>query len=79
MYFREESILTEDDLMEEHYKEYEAGNYSPKLIRPMDVDIDKVVYDPADDMKKLEYMRQQVLKTGKVKVSITIGLRNEPG
>lgn len=48
--------------------DYDAGGYSPKLLRQADLEIDSVVYDPADDMRKLELVRQQVLSTGRVRV-----------
>lgn len=50
------------------YVDYDAGGYSPKLLRQADLEIDSVVYDPADDMRKLELARQQVLSTGRVRV-----------
>ncbi|XP_074640523.1 splicing factor Cactin-like [Tubulanus polymorphus] len=56
----------EEDPSESHYVDYELGKYSPQLLRPSSLEIDAVLYDPSDDMKKLEYMRQQVLATGAV-------------
>ena len=68
----EESILTEEDLIEEDQAvvDYNAGCYSPKLVSPSNLDIDAVIYDPEDDMKKLELARKQVLSFGKVRVCI---------
>lgn len=68
----DEAIITEEDLEEEdpNVAEYNAGNYSPKLFAPGDIDdIDAVIYDPVDDMKKLALARAQVKSTGRVRVS----------
>lgn len=48
--------------------DYDTGGYSPKLLRQADLEIDSVVYDPTDDMRKLELARQQVLSTGRVRL-----------
>ena len=75
----DESILTEADLMEDDQSDimedqsildYNAGSYSPKLVSPNDLDIDAVIYDPEDDMKKLELARKQVRSFGKVRVGL---------
>jgi ribosomal protein S19 len=60
----------EEEVAEEEtnrYDEYIQGSYTPKLLQPGDLDIDVIIYDPEDDMKKLEYMRKQVKVTGQVK------------
>ena len=69
----EDTILTEEDLLEEadldqSVVDYSAGAYSPKLITESDLDIDAVIYNPEDDMKKLELARTQVRSFGKVRV-----------
>ena len=52
--------------------DYRAGSYSPALMRPGDIDdLEAVIYDPIDDMKKLELARAQVMSTGRVRVSKT--------
>lgn len=66
--FSEEALITEEDLEDQAYIDYDAGSYSPKLLRNADLEIDTVVYDPIDDMRKLELARQQVLSTGRVRV-----------
>ncbi|XP_041368243.1 cactin-like [Gigantopelta aegis] len=63
-----EVLLTEEDLEKEAFDEYEAGNYSPRLFRPNELDIDAIVYDTVDDLQKLELARTQVLTIGKVKL-----------
>ena len=71
----EDAILTEADLIEEEDQsvlDYNAGGYTPKLTTPNDLDIDAVIYDPEDDMKKLELARKQVRSFGKVRVGIAI-------
>ncbi|XP_048736311.1 splicing factor Cactin-like [Ostrea edulis] len=64
----EEALITEEDLEDQAYIDYDAGSYSPKLLRNADLEIDTVVYDPIDDMRKLELARQQVLSTGRVRL-----------
>lgn len=60
-------MITEEDLEEKAYIDYEAGKYSPPLLRQNDLEMDAVVYDPMDDIRKLEVNRQQVRQTGKVR------------
>ncbi|OWF46150.1 cactin-like [Mizuhopecten yessoensis] len=64
----DEPVITEEDLEEQAYVDYEAGKYSPRLQRFNDLEIDTVVYNPADDMKKLELARQQVKTLGQVRL-----------
>ncbi|KAJ8304258.1 hypothetical protein KUTeg_017841 [Tegillarca granosa] len=62
-----EAVITEEDIEDQAYVDYEAGGYSPKLLRTTDLDIDAVIYDPVDDMKKLELARLQVKTSGRVR------------
>lgn len=64
----DEALITEEDLEDQAYVDYDTGGYSPKLLRQADLEIDSVVYDPTDDMRKLELARQQVLSTGRVRL-----------
>lgn len=50
--------------------EYEAGNYSPQLIRPSDLPPDTIVFDADDDIKRLEFARHQIIVTGQLQVSL---------
>ncbi|XP_067665773.1 splicing factor Cactin-like [Haliotis asinina] len=63
-----EPLVTEADLEEEAVDDYTAGNYSPRLLRSNELDIDAVVYDPVDDLKKLDLAREQVRTTGRVRL-----------
>lgn len=67
-----ESVLTEADLNQDLYDE--AAGYSPKLLKTDSLDIDSVIYNEEDDLKKLELARTQVRTTGKVKVRLTVHL-----
>lgn len=49
-------------------EEYLQGSYSPKLTDPKDVSFDVMVYDPEEDMAKLEQARKQLLATGSAEV-----------
>lgn len=66
----DEAVITEEDLVEDQcVVDYHAGSYSPILFSPGDIDdIDAIIYDPADDIKKLELARVQVKSTGKVRL-----------
>ena len=70
LFFSDEALITEEDLEDQAYVDYDAGGYSPKLLRNADLEIDTIVYDPTDDMRKLELARQQVLSTGRVRVGV---------
>ncbi len=65
MFSRDEPLLTENDLESGLYDEYVEGGYSPRLLRPSELEPDQLVYDPEDDIKRLEYARRHVMKTGK--------------
>ena len=63
-----EPVFTEEDLALQCQDEYVTGSYSPRLLRIEELEIDAIVYDPVDDMKKLELAREQVRTTGRVRV-----------
>lgn len=59
-------LVTEEDLVDPATAEYEAGSYSPRLIRASDLPPDTIVFDAADDIKRLEFARHQILVTGQL-------------
>jgi len=61
--------MTEEDLVDPATVEYEAGNYSPQRIHASDLPPDTIVFDTADDVKRLEFARHQILVTGQLQVS----------
>lgn len=63
-----EPVFTEEDLALQCQDEYVTGNYSPRMLRVEELEIDAIVYDPVDDMKKLELAREQVRTTGRVRL-----------
>ena len=65
----EESLIREEDLTSQQYEEYEAGGYSPRLLKTSELEPDTIVYDPEDDIRRLEYARVRLLRMGKAKVS----------
>ena len=65
LFISDENLITEDDIEQQYYDEYDAGGYSPRLLRPSDLEPDQLVYDPEDDIKRLEYARNHVMKTGR--------------
>jgi hypothetical protein len=62
----EEQLITEEDLVDPATAEYETGGYSPRLIRPVDLPPDTIIFDAEDDLKRLEFARHQVLVTGQL-------------
>lgn len=57
------SVYTELDLTEEGYTAYDAGNYSPRLLKFQDVE-EGMTVDPAEDWEQLDILRQEVLSGG---------------
>ena len=49
--------------------DYDAGRYSPRLLQLTDLEPDTLVTDIEDDMKRLQFARMQMFKTGKAMVS----------
>lgn len=47
-----------------HCQEYTEGSYSPKLMPMSDLPADAILLDAEDDVKRLEFGRQLVVKTG---------------
>lgn len=43
---------------------YDESRYDPPLLSMDALEIGEVIYEPDDDRKKLEFHRQQVLRTG---------------
>ncbi|XP_076443229.1 splicing factor Cactin-like [Babylonia areolata] len=69
----DEALITEADLEEENAQvqeedQYVKGGYSPRLLQPGDLDIDTVIYEEEEDVKKLMVARRQVLTSGRVKL-----------
>ena len=60
--------MTEADVNDQYYQEYDQGSYSPVLLQHDDLEPDTLVSDPLDDLKRLDYTRKQLLHTGEAKV-----------
>lgn len=54
--------------MDQSYEDYAAGGYSPVLQQLSSLEPDTILYDPAEDMKRLEYARRQYISTGEAKI-----------
>ncbi|CAH3023461.1 unnamed protein product [Porites evermanni] len=67
----EASVYTEQDLTEESYSSYDAGNYSPRLLKINDVE-ENLVVDPTEDWEQLEMLRQEVLSGGTADVDKSV-------
>ncbi|CAG0898222.1 unnamed protein product, partial [Cyprideis torosa] len=55
----------DDDPVKTSLKEYVSGSYSPKCVRPEELEPGTILIDPDEDFKRLEYARGEVLKKGK--------------
>ena len=62
-------VEKEVDPEEMLYEEYKSGCYSPSLLTVNDLEPDTLVYDPQEDMQRLEFARRHVLHTGQAKVT----------
>lgn len=59
----------EENENDKHCQEYTEGSYSPKLMPMSDLPADAILLDAEDDVKRLEFGRQLVVKTGQAEVS----------
>lgn len=48
--------------------EYDDGRCSPKLLNAAEVEDGTLIYNPEDDMKRLELQRLSLRNTGKIQV-----------
>lgn len=60
-----ENLIAEDDLLTEYFDQYAAGGYSPKYMSQSDLEPGTIVTLEDDDARRLEFARNQVLKTGR--------------
>ncbi|KAK9871348.1 hypothetical protein WA026_011614 [Henosepilachna vigintioctopunctata] len=52
-------------LLNDCFKAYEMGRYSPKMLSPGDLELGTLVVDQEDDLKRLEFARRRVTDSGK--------------
>ncbi|KAL3287167.1 hypothetical protein HHI36_001646 [Cryptolaemus montrouzieri] len=52
-------------LLNEYFRAYESGGYSPKLLSSDDLELGTIVVIEEDDTKRLEFARRQVTNSGK--------------
>ena len=64
--------MTEESKLALRYEEYDAGHYSPRMLRVSELEPDTIVYDPSVDMKRLEYARRHAQSTGRAKVRLSL-------
>ncbi|XP_048584060.1 cactin isoform X2 [Nematostella vectensis] len=60
-------LFSEEDLMEEGYTAYEAGKYSPRLLKNSDVE-EHLIVNPEEDLEKLMMLRHEVIMGGTASV-----------
>ncbi|KAM8939301.1 LOW QUALITY PROTEIN: splicing factor Cactin [Pelodytes ibericus] len=59
-----ESVLLEEDLIQQSLNDYDAGKYSPKLLTNQELPFDAHVVDFEEDQQRLVLCRQQLQVTG---------------
>ncbi|KAM4046574.1 splicing factor Cactin [Anomaloglossus baeobatrachus] len=59
-----ESVLMEEDLIQQSLNDYDAGRYSPKLLTNQELPFDAHVVDFEEDQQRLVLCRQQMQVTG---------------
>ncbi|XP_040273612.1 cactin isoform X2 [Bufo bufo] len=59
-----ESVLIEEDLIQQSLNDYDAGRYSPKLLTNQELPFDAHVVDFEEDQQRLVLCRQQMQVTG---------------
>ncbi|KAK2868449.1 hypothetical protein Q7C36_000320 [Tachysurus vachellii] len=59
-----ESVLTEEDLIQQSQAEYDSGRYSPVLLQPSELPLDTHVADAEEDLQRLQLARRQLQVTG---------------
>ncbi|XP_071964525.1 splicing factor Cactin-like [Antedon mediterranea] len=62
-----EALITEEDLQQQSHDDYNEGRYSPALMRTRDLPPDTILFDPEEDMAKLEVLRKRLMATGSAK------------
>lgn len=59
-----ESVLTEDDLIQQSQAEYDSGRYSPTLLQSSELPLDAHVVEIDEDLHRLHLARRQLQVTG---------------
>uniref|UniRef100_A0A023FN75 Splicing factor Cactin n=1 Tax=Amblyomma cajennense TaxID=34607 RepID=A0A023FN75_AMBCJ len=55
-----------EDPIAKSEEEYRAGSYSPRLLRPEELEPGTLLIDGDDDEQRLEFARQQLMGTGRI-------------
>ncbi|XP_068089947.1 splicing factor Cactin [Hyperolius riggenbachi] len=59
-----ESVLMEEDLLQQSLNDYDSGRYSPKLLTNQELPFDAHIVDFEEDQQRLVLCRQQLQVTG---------------
>ncbi|XP_056109421.1 splicing factor Cactin isoform X2 [Rhinichthys klamathensis goyatoka] len=59
-----ESVLTEEDLIQQSQAEYDSGRYSPTLLQPSELPLDTHIMKVEEDLQRLLLARRQLQVTG---------------
>ncbi|XP_062380042.1 splicing factor Cactin [Sardina pilchardus] len=59
-----ESVLTEDDLIQQSQAEYDSGRYSPTMLQSNELPLDAHVIELDEDLHRLHLARRQLQVTG---------------
>uniref|UniRef100_A0A3Q4B7N4 Splicing factor Cactin n=1 Tax=Mola mola TaxID=94237 RepID=A0A3Q4B7N4_MOLML len=59
-----ETVLTEEDLIQQSQAEYDSGRYSPSLLTSSELPLDSHTITPEEDTHRLQLARRQLQVTG---------------
>ncbi|XP_045907365.1 cactin [Micropterus dolomieu] len=59
-----ETVLTEEDLIQQSQAEYDSGRYSPSLLSSSELPLDSHTITPEEDTHRLQLARRQLQVTG---------------
>ena len=59
-----ETVLTEEDLIQQSQAEYDSGRYSPALLTSSELPLDSHTITPEEDTHRLQLARRQLQVTG---------------
>lgn len=63
-----ESVLTEEDLIQQSQAEYDSGRYSPTLLQPSELPLDTHIMKVEEDLQRLLLARRQLQVTGAYRI-----------
>ncbi|XP_028636395.1 cactin-like [Grammomys surdaster] len=59
-----EAVLMKEDLIGQSLSDYDAGRYSPRMLRAHELPVDAHVLEPHEDLQRMQLSRQQLQAPG---------------